>query len=303
MAVAQQTVYEQDLVFSRIAFGFWRAVEWDKSTAELQELIEACLSLGITTFDHADLYGDYQCESLFGNVLRQTPALRDQMQLVTKCGIKLVSENRPSHQVKHYDTSQEHILQSVDQSLRNLGTDYIDLLLIHRPDPLMDAAEVAKAFTKLKTSGKVKHFGVSNFNASQFELLNDRLSFPLATNQLELSAAELKHFLDGTVDQCQRLGRAPMAWSALGGGTLFSADTPKAIRLRHALRQVGKQLGGLAIDQVAYAWLLTHPAKIIPILGTGKRRRVQRAAEAASVRLSREQWYTIWTASTGHPVP
>jgi predicted oxidoreductase len=192
---------------------------------------------------------------------------------------------------------------AVEDSLRALHTDYIDLLLIHRPDPLMDADETAAALTGLRANGKVLSFGVSNFTPGQFDLLASRLDFPLVTNQVEISILHMQPLHDGTVDQCQRLRVAPMAWSPLGGGRLFASGDEQATRVRQSLAQVGEELGGATVDQVALAWLLTHPARIVPILGTGKLDRIQQAIQAESLRLSREQWFTIWTASAGREVP
>lgn len=303
MAVSRTSLSDQGPEFSRLVYGLWRLAEWDYSTAELADLLEYCIEAGITTFDHADLYGNYQCEAIFGRVLEARPALREEMELVTKCGIKLVSEHRPAHRLKHYDTSADHIRASVEQSLENLSTDYLDLLLIHRPDPLMDPDEVASAFHAVHEEGLVDHFGVSNFTPAQFRLLQQALDLPLVTNQIELSVLHLELFLDGTVDQCMQRGLAPMAWSPMGGGSLFEGDSKRAIRVRHALRSVGEELGGYEIDQVALAFLTRHPAGIVPIIGTGKRRRIARAAEAMDLELDRQQWFTIWEASRGEPVP
>jgi predicted oxidoreductase len=278
-------------------------VSWHLSDVELLDLIHACVDLGITTFDLADIYGDYASEGIFGRALALEPGLRERIQLVTKCGIKLVSDRRPEHRLKHYDTSQEHILASAEHSLRKFHTDRLDLLLIHRPDPLMDADEIAGAFSQLRASGKVLHFGVSNFSPAQFDLLASRLDFPLVTNQVEISVLETDLLHDGTVDQCQRLRIAPMAWSPLTGGRLFGDGDPQAVRVRQALVEVGEQLGGATLDQVALAWLLRHPARIVPILGSGKLERLRRAAGALEYELSRQQWFTIWTASKGHEVP
>jgi predicted oxidoreductase len=288
---------------SRIALGLWRLSSWGLSEEHLVDLIHASLDLGVTTFDHADIYGDYTCEQLFGRALALSPALRERMQLVTKCGIKLVSTSRPQHTIHHYDTSRQHILASVENSLRVLRTDRIDVLLIHRPDPLMDPDAVAEAFGLLRQAGKVLHFGVSNFTPSQFELLASRLDFPLVTNQVELSVMNMQVLHDGTVDHCHRLGISPMAWSPLGGGRLFHDDSQQAMRLRRALRTVGQSLGGASMDQVALAWILTHPARIVPVLGTGQLERIQKAARAAAIELTREQWFNIWRASTGQEVP
>ena len=289
--------------FSRISAGFWRLAEWKVSEAELLAFVEGCLELGITTLDHADIYGDYRCEELFGSVLRARPEWRDRLQFVTKCGIRLISTGRPENKVKHYDTGKEHILASVDNSLKALCTDRIDVLLIHRPDPCMDPDDTAAAFNELKEAGKVLHFGVSNFTPSQFELLASRLPFPLVTNQVEFSVLNMDVLADGTIDQCLRLRTAPMAWSPFGGGRLFSEKSEQADRVRNVLTAVGEKLGGAALDQVALAWVLYHPAQFVPILGTGKLDRVRQAAEAVELPLSHQQWFAIWEASQGREVP
>jgi predicted oxidoreductase len=303
MTVSQLEMAVGSPRFSRLVLGLWRLAGWGLSDTELLDLLHASLELGITTFDHADIYGDYGCEELFGQALALSPALREKMQIVTKCGIKLVSQERPEHGIKHYDTSRAHIIASVENSLRMLQTDRIDLLLIHRPDPLMDAGEVARAFSALRQAGKVLHFGVSNFTPWQFDLLASRLDFPLVTNQVELSVLNMEALHDGTVDQCQRLGISPMAWSPLGGGRLFQDQTEQATRVREVLEATGDALGGASSDQVALAWLLAHPARILPIVGTGKIERLRLAARSAELRLGREQWFAIWTASAGRRVP
>ena len=303
MSVSQIDMAKGGPRFSRLALGFWRLAGWGLSDAELLDLIRASLDLGITTFDHADIYGDHVCQELFGRALALEPALRERMQLVTKCGIMLVSPNRPQHTFKHYDTSRAHIVASTEESLRVLGTDRIDLLLIHRPDVLMDPDEVAEAFTALRQSGKVLHFGVSNFTPSQFDLLASRLDFPLVTNQIEVSVLSLDLLHDGTVDQCLQRGIAPMVWSPLAGGRIFHEDSEQAARVRQALQSVGQELGGASPDQVALAWVLAHPVRFVPVLGSGKIERIRSAVQAEALHLSREQWFTIWSASTGTPVP
>ena len=204
-----------------VVAGVWRLNEWKLDTTALVRWIEQALELGITSFDHADVYGGYSVEAAFGTALAASPGLRERLQLVTKCGIKLISPARPSHRIKSYDTSRAHITASVENSLRALRTDRIDLLLIHRPDALMDADEVAQTFGQLRAAGKVLHFGVSNHTPSQFALLHRRL--PLVTNQIELSPLQLQALSDGTLDQCTDLGLRPMIWSPLGGGRLFTA--------------------------------------------------------------------------------
>ena len=288
---------------SRTAQGLWRLKDWNKNRRQIQELIDCCLQLGITTFDHADIYGDYACEALFGDALAESSVNRADIELVTKCGIKLVSRNRPQNSIQHYDTSASHIIASAETSLKNLRTDYIDLLLIHRPDPLMNAGEVAEAFGRLRESGKVLHFGVSNFLPSQFELLSSQMDVPLVTNQIEFSVLNMDAQDNGTLDMCQRLGISPMAWSPLGGGRLFNERTERIVRLRRALKDIAEELNAESIDQVALAWILTHPADFIVVLGTGNLDRIRRAVQAEEIRLSRQQWFMIWRASMGHEVP
>lgn len=293
-----------DLTFSRIIHGIWRITDWNLPKEKTLSLIEKCLELGITTFDHADIYGGYTSERLFGEALALRPDLRQKMELVTKCGIKLVSANRPSHKIKQYDTSKDHIIASVEQSLLNLHTDYIDVLLIHRPSPFMDPNQVAEAFSQLKGEGKVRHFGVSNFKQSQFTMLQSYLDIPLVTNQIELSAYELENFFDGTIDLCQEKRIAPMAWSPLAGGRIFNQDDDeKALRLRSTLERVADDINANGIDEVMYAWLLAHPSKIMPIVGSGKIERIQAAVNAQSISLSNEQWFDILQSSMGHEVP
>lgn len=287
---------------SRLALGFWRLAQWNLSPEARLDLIHRCLDRGLTTFDHADIYGDYRCEQLFGEALSRMPGLRERMELVSKCGIKLVSDKRPAHHIKHYDTSRAHIVASVERSLRALGTDRLDLLLLHRPDPLMDADEVAEAFVSLHEAGKVHFFGVSNFTPDQFALLDSALPFPLVTNQIEVSLLHLDPLTDGTLDQSQRLRRAPMAWSPFGGGRLFTGEDETARNLREALAVVGEQHDGASADQVALAWLLRHPARIVPILGSGTWSRIESALGAEQIELSREHWFTLLRAATGQDV-
>ncbi len=288
---------------SRIIPGLMRLREWNLSDAELLDWIKACMEMGITTFDHADIYGSYTCEGVFGQALALEPSLRQQMQIVTKCGIKLLSENRPSHRVQHYNTSRESIVQAAENSLEQFGTDYLDVLLVHRPSPLMDADEIAEAFRALKQGGKVLHFGVSNFNPSQFELLRSRLDLPLVTNQLEYSVMQMQPMHDDNFDYLQRLRVKPMIWSPLGGGGIFRKDTEQTQRLNHIMSDVAEALGGVRLDQVALAWTMRHPVGVLPVLGTGKLERIKAAVEAESIELDRQQWFAIWEASAGHPVP
>jgi predicted oxidoreductase len=300
--IMQRIQLTEDLSFSRIIHGLWRLSDWKMSSEDVVKLIEECLEAGITTFDHADIYGNYTCEKKFGDALALKPELRNRMEIVTKCGIKLVSENRPEHTIKSYDTSKEHILASVQQSLENFQTDYIDVLLIHRPDPYMNPAEVAEAFTQLKSEGKVRHFGVSNFKRSQFKMLQSYLNFPLVTNQIELSAYNLENFEDGTLDLCQEARIAPMAWSPLAGGSIFTAEDEKAKRLRDTLENIAGEIGAKGIDEVLYAWLISHPANIMPIVGSGKMNRIESAIKALDLTLTRDQWFDILQVAMGREI-
>jgi predicted oxidoreductase len=290
---------------SRLVLGAWRLADSPERTSPeaIIGLVETSLAEGITTVDHADIYGNYAVEELFGRALAGQSALRGRLELVSKCGIKLLSPKRPEHRLKTYDTSREHITQSVHASLRSLRTDYLDVLLIHRPDPLMNADEMAEAFTALRQAGKVKHFGGSNFTPSQFNLIQSRLDFPLVTNQIEFSALYLPPLYDGTLDQCQQLRVPPMAWSPLAGGKLFTNTDERSTKTGVALQKVGEELGGASVEQVALAWIMKHPANAMPVLGTGRPVRIRESARAASLQLSRDQWFEILAASAGQEVP
>jgi len=297
--VQRTTISPQGPEFSRLVMGYWRLMEWNMSARQLASFIEEHVDLGITTADHADIYGGYQCEAAFGDAMRLVPHLRQKMEIVTKCGIATTAN--PGHALGHYITDKSHIISSADSSLQKLATDYLDLLLIHRPDPLMDADEVAEAFTSLHQSGKVRHFGVSNFTPAQFSLLQSRLPFTLATNQVEISPVYQPTILDGTLDQCQQLRIHPMAWSCLGGGSLFNDETFQP--LRDELRAVGDELGAETIEQVVYAWVMRLPAKPLPIIGSGKIERVRSAIHSLSLDMNRQQWFRIRKAALGYDVP
>lgn len=301
MTLPRLAMTRDGLEFSRLAFGFWRLMEWQLSPAEVLDLLHALLDEGITTVDHADIYGGYRCEEAFGAALVLEPSLRDRLEIVTKCGIKTPAW--PGNPLPHYNTGKAHILLSVENSLRRLRVEAIDVLLIHRPDPFMDADETAAAFEALHQSGKVRWFGVSNFTPSQYDLLQSRLDFPLVTNQVEFSVLHLDPLYDGTFDQLQRLRVIPQAWSPLAGGRLFSGEDERAARVRAVLAEVGAELGGASPDQVALAWIMAHPVSVQPVIGTGRLERVRAAAAAADLALTREQWYTILKASHGHDVP
>jgi predicted oxidoreductase len=279
---------------SRIVAGAWR---WgSKAGISVDRLIHASLDAGISSFDHADIYGDYENQKIFGEVIRKNPSLRNKMQLISKCGIKLLSEKHPDTRVKHYDTSRDHILKSVDDSLASLHTDYLDLLLIHRPDPFIDPEEVSEAFGLLRQNGKVLHFGVSNFSHTQFEMLQKFLPFPLVTNQIQLSLAKLDALYNGTLDVLLKYEISPMVYSPLGEGELFSASTTLELWSL-------KEKYNASETQMALAWLLTHPARMVPVIGTTKPERIQESAKAIDIRLDRQDWFEMLRVAAGKDVP
>lgn len=285
------TPWMSDIVVGTMRWGIWDA---NYNTSDYQRMIEKSLELGFTTFDHADIYGDHTTEAGFGEVLKVQPALREQLEIVTKCGILRVCEQKSNHYIKAYDSSKEHILRSAEDSLRNLKTDYIDVLLIHRPDFLMNPDEVGEAFELLYRSGKVRSFGVSNFTSSQVELLSSAV--PIGVHQLEISANALQAFSDGTLDQCLKEGIVPMAWSPLGGGVNFAAS------LNEELNKWANHFSTTS-QVVALAWLMQHPAGILPVIGTTKEENLEKAKDALSISLDRQQWYSIYQASTGSRIP
>lgn len=285
---------------SPIVAGAWRLAEWQWTPQQRLAWIEGNLDIGVTSFDHADIYGGYSVESLFGEALALRPALRSRMQLVSKCGIRLVAPARPNHQVKHYDTSAAHVRASVEHSLRALRTDHLDLLMIHRPDALQDYDELADVFATLRREGKVRHLGVSNFAPHQLAPLHRRL--PLATHQIELSPLQRSALHDGVLDQCQDLGLRPMIWSPLAGGRIFTGQDESARRLRATLETLAAQ-HGIHVTTLVIAWVLRHPSQPLPILGSRRIEVAQQAMAALPLRLDAQTWWQIWTAATGHEVP
>ncbi len=284
---------------SRIVAGMWRMTEWGMSVEQRVSFIERCIELGVTTFDHADIYGGYGVESLFGDALRLQPSLRAQIQIISKCGIKLVSPQRPQHTIAHYDTSAAHITASVEQSLRQLGTDHLDVLLIHRPDPLMDFDEVAQTFEQLKQAGKVLHFGVSNFSRHQFESLGKRVT--LVTNQVEFSPLHTAPMFDQTFDGLQDAGVAPMIWSPLAGGRLFNGGEEHADNLRLVIKSIADELAQ-PFASVVFAWIMQLPSRPVPLTGTGRIEAIAVAVAGTQFSLSKADWFQILRAARGHEV-
>ncbi|MCQ3830159.1 aldo/keto reductase [Microbulbifer elongatus] len=293
-----------DLSLSRIAFGLWRLTDWGYSPAERVSLFEQMLDLGVTTFDLADIYGEYRCERFFGEALKLQPQLRARMEIVSKCSIRLAGEASGAR-INHYDTSAAHVRSAVETSLRDMGVEQMDLLLLHRPDPLMDAEALAAVLESLVQEGKVKHLGVSNFLPHQFDLLQSRLSLPLVANQIEVSLLHSLPMFDGQLDHCQQHEVIPMAWSPFAGGRLFAGDDADATRIQQELARLSKSLGLDAENgpiQLALAWLLKHPSQMVPVLGSGNPKRLVAALAALEMELDREGWFELLRAGRGRDV-
>jgi predicted oxidoreductase len=289
-----------DITFSELAYGVWRLAESQPTTSSTEAKIQACLDQGITTFDHADIYGDYQCEQLFGDALKANPSLRSQMELVSKCDIALISEKYPQRRVKYYDTSRKYIFQQVEQSLKHLNSDYLDTLLIHRPDPLMDVEETGAALDDLIKQGLVRTVGVSNFSVWQWKLLQSKMTNRLITNQIEINLFEQSSLWDGTLEAMQFDQLLPMAWSPLAGGQLFNqALNPE---LESVLKRI-EQNQRCQREHIALAWLRMHPANILPVVGTNNQARIKALHQFNNVELDRETWFELLTAAKGSEVP
>lgn len=287
------------LSFSRIVYGMWRiGDDADTSPNHVQAKIEACLAQGITTMDQADIYGGYTAEAILGGGLRQNPTLRDKIEIVTKCGIVAPAGRHSSARVKHYDTSAKHITESVEASLRDMNTDRIDLLLIHRPDPMLDPEETGEALDALVASGKVRSVGVSNFRPWDFSLLQSNMTEELVTNQIEISLAETSPFTNGDLAYLQERDLPIMAWSPLGGGSLMSGEGA----LAEALKRIAQEYS-VDTAAVAVAWLLKHPAKILPVMGTNNLSRIATISDAEKVEMDRQTWFELYTLANGREVP
>lgn len=298
----RQTLPESDISFSRLIYGVWRlADDDDRSTSHVRAKIEAALQQGMTTFDHADIYGDYECEGLFGKALAEDASLRERIEIVTKCDIAPPTDKVPERRVKYYDTSAAYIRKSLETSLTLLHTDHVDALLLHRPDPLMDAEETGAVLDELIDSGKTRSVGVSNFRPDDWRLLQKHMKHKLRINQIELSVLQRESFTNGDLSALQHDEIAVMAWSPLAGGNLF-ADQTAANRVRTVIQAVADQFH-TRLDVVALAWLLKHPAKIMPVVGTNNLNRIEGLAAAFDISMDRETWFEIWTAAAGQEVP
>ena len=289
----------KDISFSRIVYGMWRlSDDSDTSAKHVQAKIEACLAQGITTMDQADIYGGYEAEEVLGVALQAAPALKDQIEIVTKCDIVAPAGRHANARVKYYDTSAQHITASVDASLKLMNIDTIDTLLVHRPDPMMDHHETGKHLDGLIAAGKVRSVGVSNFKLHDWTLLQSAMSNTLVTNQIELSVTAHDGFTNGDVAYLQERNVPIMAWSPLGGGALMTGTGP----VQDALQSVA-DAHGVDTGAVAVAWLLAHPAQIMPVMGTNNISRISSLSDALKVKMDRQTWYEIYTAALGNEVP
>jgi predicted oxidoreductase len=257
----------------------------------------------MTTIDTAEIYGIYEVEEALGKAIVLSPGLRDKLELVTKAGIYIPCKFHPERHTAHYNGTGARMVKSLEKSLRFLQTDRVELQLVHRPDWLARADDTASGLNQLLRDGKIRHAGVSNYNVHQFDLLNSLMEQPLVTNQLEFHLLQTDPIHDGTFHQCEKLGIAPMAWSPMAQGRIFQADHEAAQRLAIAVQKISPRYNGATLEQLAYAWILAHPAHPLPILGTNKIERIQSAAASMDIKLEREDWYALWEAAQGRQIP
>ncbi|GAA0872645.1 aldo/keto reductase family oxidoreductase [Gangjinia marincola] len=287
-------------MFSRIIQGVMTWGEWGKkfNRQEMISQLNFCIEQGVTTFDHADIYGGYTNEEHFGTAFAEANIQREDIQLISKCGIQYKAETRPQNEIKHYQYDKEYIITSTERSLKLLQTDYLDLLLLHRPSPLMHPDEIAEAVTQLKTQGKINAFGVSNFSVSQMSLIQSRI--PIDANQIEFSLTAHNALHDGTLDYMMEYEITPMCWSPLG--KVFNEETAQAKRIHEVLDKLSDRYSGKK-DQLLLAWILKHPAAIHPVIGTTTKERVKDAKKATEIELEIQDWFELLVASQGHKVP
>ncbi|WP_031528905.1 aldo/keto reductase [Dyadobacter crusticola] len=276
---------------SEAIYGFWRwADEGTATTSQIEKTVNLCLELGINTFDHADIYGDQTIEEHFGKIIHNKSFKREDIVLFSKCGIRH-SGNRYS---KYYDTSREHIIESINGSLKRLRTDYLDIFLLHQSDFLSDPEETATALAEIVKSGKTKHIGVANFTVFQHQLLASYLRIPIVTNHIELNLMNTSAIEDGRIDFIKQSFSKPLAWAPLAGGKILNGTEERAVRLRAKLEEIGRKYNA-NIEQTAVAWLMKLGT--LPIIGSLSEARIRNAASASDIDLSREDWYEIYHAS------
>ena len=278
------------IIIGTMRWGIWGA---QHSVKEVQKLIETSLNENLSTFDHADIYGDYTTEKLFGDAFSEMSLKREEVQFISKCGLQMPCSNR-NYTVKSYNYSQKHIIKSVDQSLENLKTDYLDVLLLHRPSPLINPVEIAESFEFLRETKKVRHFGVSNFSSSQFDLVNE--AFPIITNQVEISLNQTRSFFDGTLDQLMLKNLQPMAWSVMGN--YFKEESGENKRIKKVLHELCKKYSAEE-NQILLAFILKHPSRILPVVGTSSVGNIAKFRESLSIKLETEDWFRLLEAKSG----
>ena len=285
--------------YSRIIAGCMSWGKWGKqfSTQEMIAQMYLTLEAGITTFDHADIYGDYTTEQQFGTAFFESGIERESIQLISKCGIQNEGETR-NNKIKHYNYSKEYIIWSVEKSIKDLKTDYLDLLLLHRPSPLMHPDEIAAAISELKEQGKILDFGVSNFTPSQVNLINSKT--PISVNQIEFSLTQHTAMHNGTLDQILQQEILQMSWSPLG--TYFKEQNEANTRIKKVLDNLTKKYNATE-DQVLLAWILKHPSKVSPVIGTTNKTRIENAVKALKIDLELEDWFTMLVEYQGHKIP
>jgi predicted oxidoreductase len=293
----------QGLEFSRMAYGTWRLLDADSSPQHVNSRLQACLELGITTIDTAEIYGRYEVEQKIGAALALSPGLRHKFELVTKAGIYVPCSYHPERHTAHYNASGARLIKSLDKSLRLLGTDSVELFLVHRPDWFTRAEDTAAGLNELLRAGKIRAAGTSNHNAAQFDLLSSHMDQPLVTNQIEFHLLHPEPITDGTLTQCEKLGVVPMVWSPLAGGQIFDPANFAATRVAAAALKMSARYNGATLEQLAYAWILAHPSRPLPIIGTNKLERLRSAARADEIQLEREDWYALWEAAQGRRIP
>lgn len=290
---------------SAMVFGTWRLLDGQAppSTKDVLTRLELCLELGITTIDTAEIYGLYTVEAAIGAAFKEKPGLRDQFQVISKCGINVPSEEKKTTTTAHYNASSTNLIHCAEKSLRLLNTDRLDILLVHRPDWLASADDTAAGLDRLIADGKILHAGVSNYNPAQFDLLNDRVAQALVTNQIEFSLLHRDPLDDGSLAQCEKNRFRPMAWSPLGGGSLFDPDNDAAARIRQCMEGMRDKYDGADDGTLAFAWVMAHPSNPITILGSNHPDRIRSTAGASGLKLEHQDWYALWEAAQGQPIP
>jgi predicted oxidoreductase len=288
---------------SAMVYGTWRMLDEQTSLQDINRRLNRCVELGVTTIDTAEIYGGYRVEAALGSAMALSPGLRNKLAIVTKAGIYVPNALSPQRKVGFYDASAAQLRASVEQSLRLLDCEQVELFLVHRPDWLTGIDDTARGLNQLVQEGKIRKAGVSNYSASQFAALNSLMDEPLFTNQVEFHLLRMDPMVDGSFDQCQQHRIRPMAWSPLAGGRLFDANEPAALRLAQVAAALSPKYGDATLEQLAYAWVMAHPSLPYPVIGTNKIERIESAVRAQSIRLEREDWFALWVAAQGHNIP